>query len=1362
LNPRTSAQQEASRQRWDDYEQWKAAAESVQKRLAKVDEDGMRAFSSSIKGKAAWHTDDAYRIAKDRLAKKMERERIQAQRALVIPLSKRFKPDTSDIRFSLKDENPEATSTKRAFTDAARAAREVEPTGVITKPSIEALKEGALAELARNPDAGRELVREIIGTAGQPDITPEKEALLAMHRRTLQNEIEMQSDRAMDESLTPEQREIANERWDDLEQEITELEDATNRTGSAWSNWGRIRMQETLRDFSFAMLTKRARKAKGGEQLTRDERAELKAQADAIIALHEKELARRTELANIERDEAAAAAFQQGKAEAEREAEENQPDPLIMEHSRQFVAKLRAKYSPAVRSVMGLFDKGIGSKAAGEPDVKMSLAPDPEKPEWFTKVVQAGVIQMADKKLSKEKWLASLKVLTRDTDGNLDPYADELWAASRAIIEADIAADTEESKRVKATKMKRNASKEQLIEGMAERVAEDGDTSNLGRYLKKLAVKLIGDGVDTREALVDAMHDAVKDIDPSLTREAVMDLWSDYGKFRPATTDEVKVKAAQLRGEVQQVRKLMDMEKGLAAKLTGIGRVEPSAEHRKLTKQVEDAKRRGGFTVTDPARQLRTAMDAIQTRLKNEIADMDYAIATRKPLAEHKNAIVYDAVTKGLKAQRDAKKAEYEKLFPKDTAAADLAAIVRALDRSIAELSEQIKAGQLYPGKQGKKLTSPEIEAKRARIEALRDERTVLRGLDTARVEAAKTEAAQARIDELNRQRAAGWPDSPAGTPTVDTPELAALKARRDALLKERQTAQRPPTDPEMRRIEALDKLIAEKQAKIAAGDTSSKPKSQNVKTAEVTAKEAELRRLTVELAKLRNSDIARQLEQLKSRKSRQLADLLEKIAKKDFEPKAKPPEKPTDPELQSLDFQVSQAKGAIMEGMADLARSRRTGLEKTKDTTADVFHTARALMTGGEFSGVFRQGKLAALSHPVITFGQAVPAMFRAFGLGGGALTATTKAAGELIQGNVSGALKTLKEHGESKEHAEMNKIWARPNAAAYKRSGLALHNPWDFTAAQLEGNYRSRWANKIPFVAGSGRAYTLFLNNLRAGLYDTLSASLSSTEGALTAEQEKEISNFINKMTGSGNLGVRGQKASEYLNIFFFAPKFVASRFQMITGAVKAAGDVATGFQLAKENKAVRKLIAKEYGKILTGIAVMYALYAAFRGDDEPIETDPRSSKFGKIPMGNGTYVDPLAGLSQVTVFLNTLLTGEVKNKKGNIKSVWADDDGSNVFGQGDGAFFTRFVRSKMSPVAGLFYDRFVTHKLVDGKPFAYKDAVLNLVTPMTYGDIYDAMRAQGVPKGTVLSILAMFGEGVNTYESDSKPTHARRYSR
>jgi hypothetical protein len=365
--------------------------------------------------------------------------------------------------------------------------------------------------------------------------------------------------------------------------------------------------------------------------------------------------------------------------------------------------------------------------------------------------------------------------------------------------------------------------------------------------------------------------------------------------------------------------------------------------------------------------------------------------------------------------------------------------------------------------------------------------------------------------------------------------------------------------------------------------------------------------------------------------------------------------------------------------------------------------------------------------------------------------LTATTKAAGELIQGNVSGALKTLKEHGESKEHAEMKKIWERPNAAAYKRSGLALHNPWDFTAAQLEGNYRSRWANKIPFIAGSGRAYTLFLNNLRAGLYDTMSASMASKEGALTPEQEKVISNFINEMTGSGNLGVRGQKASEYLNIFFFAPKFVVSRFQMVTG-----------HSAWKADAAGRKLIAKEYGKILTGIAVMYALYAAFKDKEEPIETDPRSSRFGKIPMGNGTYVDPMGGLLQATVFLSRMLSGKVKDYKGEIHDIRLSE-GKKINFADKTAFdvMTKFVRSKLSPIAGATVN-WLDGADIMGKPITVKGQLLNFATPMTYGDIYDAMRAQGVPKGTVLSILAMFGEGVNTYESDSKPAHARRYSR
>jgi hypothetical protein len=1204
-----------------------------------------------------------------------------------------------EARLSVGD--GDTTSTKKAVTQSEREAEGRDFIETLDRPTREALIDTARAKLETDKDAGRALVREINEGDFNWQVSDAQEALLAAWKRTVRTEKAEQAKRAEDESLSQAQRDLAEERWTELEAENNAIDQATTKTGSAWHRWGMFRQQELRADFSFENLERQRRKAKDGEPLTMEEASSLRKEVETLKVAHEAEIQRRTELEAVARAEAVQAALEQGRAEAAKEAAENAPDPRVAAHSAQFVANLKAEAAKATAGTRGLFSKPTNG------GTKFSLAPDTEaKPPWFDDLALHGAAEMAKRNVPKDKWFAALKEHTGDTEGNLDPHREALWDASNRILESKIADDTAESAKAVKAKMKRNASKEQLIEGIRERVAEDGDTSGIGRYLKKLAVKLIGEGVDTREPLVDALHDAVKDIDPSLTRERVMDLWSDYGQFKPATTDSVKVKAAQIRGEVQQVRKLIDMAKGLAAKLTGIGRVEPSAEQRMLTKEVEDAKRRGGFRVTDPTTQLKTALDAIKSRLKNEIADMDYAIATRKPLAEHKNAIVYDAQTKALKAARDAKKAEYETLFPKDTAAADLAAIGRALDRSIAELTDQIQSGKLYPGKVSRKLTSPEIEAKRARIEALRDEREVLRGLDTARVEEAKIKAAQARLDELNRQKAEGWPEQPVGTPTADTAELAALKDQLDTLLTERQRALHPPTDPEMRRIEALDRAIAAKQAKIDAGDTSSPPKSQNVKTKEVTEKEAELKRLNAELAKLRSNDTARQLDQMKARKSRMLADLLDKIARSDFEPKPAPKPKPTDPELQAIEFEVSKAKEAIMEGTLELARSRRTKWQRTKDAVADSFHTLRAIMTGGEFSGVLRQGKLAALSHPILTFKNAVPAMFRGF-------------------------------RSKQGEHTEITDIWKRDNAAAYKRSKLAIHDPKDFTAAQLEGNYRSRWANKIPFIAGSGRAYGTFLNRIRADLFDTLHESVRSKEGAVTPDQEAVISRYVNEMTGSGGLGERGQRAAQALNVVFFAPKFVMSRFQMITGHAAWKADAAG-----------KKLIAKEYAKILTGIAVMYAIYAALKDDKEPIETDPRSSKFGKIPMGNGTYVDPLAGLSQATVFLSRLASGETKDSHGIIHDIRTSDGTKPKFGAAN-AFdlMTKFARSKLSPVAGATVD-WMNGTDFQGKPVTVKGQLINIGTPMTYGDIYDAMRAQGVPRGTVLSALAMFGEGLNTY--------------
>ncbi|MCH7745024.1 MAG: hypothetical protein IIC84_03020, partial [Chloroflexi bacterium] len=87
-----------------------------------------------------------------------------------------------------------------------------------------------------------------------------------------------------------------------------------------------------------------------------------------------------------------------------------------------------------------------------------------------------------------------------------------------------------------------------------------------------------------------------------------MDAISGYGQFRQLSKDEISVMLRDMKGQMQQVAKLEDMQAGQAPLKTGIERREASDEERRLIAEVNAAKKKGGFTVTDPASQLRTAM----------------------------------------------------------------------------------------------------------------------------------------------------------------------------------------------------------------------------------------------------------------------------------------------------------------------------------------------------------------------------------------------------------------------------------------------------------------------------------------------------------------------------------------------------------------------------------------------------------------------------------------------------------------------------------------------------------------------------------------------------------------------------------
>ena len=184
------------------------------------------------------------------------------------------------------------------------------------------------------------------------------------------------------------------------------------------------------------------------------------------------------------------------------------------------------------------------------------------------------------------------------------------------------------------------------------------------------------------------------------------------------------------------------------------------------------------------------------------------------------------------------------------------------------------------------------------------------------------------------------------------------------------------------------------------------------------------------------------------------------------------------------------------------------------------------------------------------------------------------------------------------------------------------------------------------------SARAYSTFLNGIRFKLFKHMIESLGQN-GQVTADEAKVIAQYVNVATGRADLGKFNQAAAN-LNVLFFAPRFVASRFQYI----------AMPFYLLPSRKVsfrVKKAIVKEYARYATGIATFLATAVglgalAYDDDDEEkptVELDPRSSDFMKIKMGE-TRIDPMSGFAQVVTFISQVTSGYKKNNTGELRAI------------------------------------------------------------------------------------------------------------
>ena len=395
---------------------------------------------------------------------------------------------------------------------------------------------------------------------------------------------------------------------------------------------------------------------------------------------------------------------------------------------------------------------------------------------------------------------------------------------------------------------------------------------------------------------------------------------------------------------------------------------------------------------------------------------------------------------------------------------------------------------------------------------------------------------------------------------------------------------------------------------------------------------------------------------------------------------------------------EINLLRGVFSKEFISTVLDKRTLLQKGGELTIEVLNVPRALMSSFDMSAPFRQGIFLAVKHPIRAT-QSFKEMFKYF-------------------------------FNERSYKGLMNNIKSRPTYALMKKTKLPLTEMGQ-TLAVREEAFMSTLAEKIPVgigkvVKASNRAYSGFLNKLRADVFDDLVGSAQKLGLNIEGKLGNDIANFVGAATGRGGLG-RLQSAAVVLNSTFFSPRLMASRLQLLNPAYY--------MQLHPfvRKEALKSLFA------FTGVGMTTLGLAKLGG--AKVGVDPRTADFGKIKIGNTRY-DIWGGFQQYIRITAQLMTGKlISSTTGVEKRI---GEGYKPVTNLD--ILQRFIETKSAPVASFVIS------LLRGKTFLGKDVevekeIAQRVTPMVVQDMIDLYKERGIP-GLAMSTPAIFGIGLQTY--------------
>jgi hypothetical protein len=382
---------------------------------------------------------------------------------------------------------------------------------------------------------------------------------------------------------------------------------------------------------------------------------------------------------------------------------------------------------------------------------------------------------------------------------------------------------------------------------------------------------------------------------------------------------------------------------------------------------------------------------------------------------------------------------------------------------------------------------------------------------------------------------------------------------------------------------------------------------------------------------------------------------------------------------------------------------SKRPMIEKLKDTGMQLYNLPRSMMAGvGDFSATLMQNALFAYRHPVTT-------------------------AKNFVQ-----SLKYFASNNFYK--ASMEEIGNRANAELFRKAKLSFTDVSPIMR-QREEQFMASMAEKIPglgrLIKASSRAYTGFLNKMRADVADQL-INTKKLLGENPNDQRflDTMGTFVNMSTGRGDLGSLERSANVLAQGLFSARKLIAT-FQTLNPAF-----------YVKADPLIRKEALKTMGAFFGGAATITGL-AQLAGAD--VSTDPTSSDFGKIKIGN-TRVNMFGTYQQLAVLTARMIKGYATSSTTGKKMTLGDE--ANPYSPTRLDLLFRFFESKEHPTLSLITGGLKGQNQI-GEKFDLSAETLRRFMPMLVSDSYDLYKEHG-SEGLLGIIPAMLGLPTQTYGS------------